>query len=1265
MKKTLLTMAAALALVGCSKSELVDTPVQDQNAIAFDTYVGRDAQTRATIVDLDVVKLKGFGVNAYYNAEFETDGDGGTITGFIYDDTFMHNTKVTYDDEKGVWTYSPIKYWPNNVDDHLTFFAYAPYDKSNPGLGEGQDDMSKIYDFTIAENVKDQIDLVYHKAFGEDGKMATADDGQTYQMKKQKIQDKVRFNFRHALSRISFDVKAVVDDINDASDNLLDGNTHINIKKVALVKAEDGLDEPFYKTATLDMTTGDWEYNEEEGYREYHMTGEDFYRPVEIITKTTDEYEEPLYKTEYVAQLSKFNPAQRLLADDHYLMILPQEFGDGYRIYIEYDVISEEVNNNGVGQNTTEDSSKITNKIYSEVLNGAFLQGKAYKFTLWLGMTSVKIDATETAWDDEVNTDVWMPENSAFEIDKNGNLLINTAEELAMFRTLINNGSWYVDDYGNEHMYAEASYLQTADIDLTSVLEGKNRDYWNPIGIDGQDGDDNPTVFMGTYDGGNHTVTNVNIHNRYNNSAYMSGLFYKTRGATIKNLKVDGTMTDLWAWFVGGVVGYAEGNSTIENCHFSGEISLRRKESDGDHMIEYVGGVVGQIERGKVIACSNSATLYDNITDSGVFPVGGVVGAADYADVIGCFNTGDIYIASNDNTIGGIVGTTYADVTSCYNTGSIYINEDATGNTAGSIIGSGGTPSYCYYTSEQSAIPGYNDEDLTSVKSVGYYDVYEYDDEEGGSSKIAPWLNYGLNGAGTTAGYEYYTDDDNEMLNIRVGGNAGQEPPVKIMQWLDSGLDHVNNVILIDSAYDLAIARDLINNMTKCYFEADGSVLKYVQGEVDSAEKETAAEEDKDGSSFFQKASYEQTGDIDFLELDGEEDYSDDASNWTPIGIGHTDESKFSGSFDGGGYKIYNLNINPAQNYTEDYVGLFSIVRNATISRVNIVSCNIDAPNHYAAAIAGRALEGTKFENCSVGTYGSTDAAVVKGGENTAGLVASSNGSEIFINCTNYATVISTNSNASGIAEGGSTYENCSNYGSVTVINDGQSGSFNAGGISAIGGTKFVNCHNYNTIKSNGYASGIVCMPMAEVVILNSHNEGTICGTDDSAYAAAGICCYPYNSVTLRSCYNTADIKGNYYSAGFIAYPLAGSESKPNNFSMTACYNTGECNAAFFDNYSSDETNKTLTCEQCYYSKADAATRNWEAGELGITLFDNDNYVWFQPDEAETRTITPTSIMKWMNMALNKEGDIPYKPNGEDNTIDAIHPLIHNTASSN
>ena len=40
----------------------------------------------------------------------------------VWDETLNSNT--------GGWTYSPVKYWPNNKNDKISFFAYAPYETS-------------------------------------------------------------------------------------------------------------------------------------------------------------------------------------------------------------------------------------------------------------------------------------------------------------------------------------------------------------------------------------------------------------------------------------------------------------------------------------------------------------------------------------------------------------------------------------------------------------------------------------------------------------------------------------------------------------------------------------------------------------------------------------------------------------------------------------------------------------------------------------------------------------------------------------------------------------------------------------------------------------------------------------------------------------------------------------------------------------------------------------------------------------------------------
>ena len=40
----------------------------------------------------------------------------------------MHNQMVKFDGTNNVWTYSPVKYWPNRQNDKISFFAYAPYE---------------------------------------------------------------------------------------------------------------------------------------------------------------------------------------------------------------------------------------------------------------------------------------------------------------------------------------------------------------------------------------------------------------------------------------------------------------------------------------------------------------------------------------------------------------------------------------------------------------------------------------------------------------------------------------------------------------------------------------------------------------------------------------------------------------------------------------------------------------------------------------------------------------------------------------------------------------------------------------------------------------------------------------------------------------------------------------------------------------------------------------------------------------------------------
>ena len=149
MKKSLFFFAAAaLALTACTNDDdaLQTGQVQNSNrAVAFDTYTA--GTTRAGdpegVMTTDKLKTdgKGFGVFAFYHDNSDWAHDVSTIL-----PNFMFNEHVSW---AGGWSYSPLKYWPNETLndsqdpnavmpgaspydtgtylDKLSIFAYAPY----------------------------------------------------------------------------------------------------------------------------------------------------------------------------------------------------------------------------------------------------------------------------------------------------------------------------------------------------------------------------------------------------------------------------------------------------------------------------------------------------------------------------------------------------------------------------------------------------------------------------------------------------------------------------------------------------------------------------------------------------------------------------------------------------------------------------------------------------------------------------------------------------------------------------------------------------------------------------------------------------------------------------------------------------------------------------------------------------------------------------------------------------------------------------------
>jgi hypothetical protein len=294
MKKSLFIFAAAaLALTACtSEDDVVQSTAQKQasaDAVLFDTYLPEVAKvTRAGnpgggVMTTDKLKTagEGFGVFAFHHAN--TDYAAGAAI-----PNFMFNEHVTW---SSGWGYSPLKYWPNETQqdsqtgpatstdsptnrlDRISFFAYAPYvtlpDKVASGMALTYPSTGKIssYENTsspetdgilrisaedysgdpkiewgISGNLDNNVDLLW----------GVAPAGMSYQsvnpdihvnptfglpltdMVKPDKDQRIKFLFQHALSRIGLSVVSAIDQIAAGDDGMVfnNGETRVLIEEV-------------------------------------------------------------------------------------------------------------------------------------------------------------------------------------------------------------------------------------------------------------------------------------------------------------------------------------------------------------------------------------------------------------------------------------------------------------------------------------------------------------------------------------------------------------------------------------------------------------------------------------------------------------------------------------------------------------------------------------------------------------------------------------------------------------------------------------------------------------------------------------------------------------------------------------------------------------------------------------------------------------------------------------------------------------------------
>ena len=336
-------MIAQLVLSGCAGEGVEETSSSSSSEINFDAYLGRNASTRAGVTGIDSLKKSGFGVFARYKH------NGATSP-------LMDNEHVTWNGNH--WGYTNTRYWPN--EGSVDFYAFAPYLENVKNLVNAPDsikDNPTCIEFTSSTS---PVDLVWDVQRNKTVPTSPTDG-------------KVKFQFKHALARLGFDITA--------NQELEEHGAVIKVKEVKLY-GDTIVNGAFDIKGYLNLENGGW------------------FRPKEntrvVYTWTPTGAEDG---TNFKLRASQLDHPCQLdhtckkieNAPNSYLCIIPQVKWVAFYLQITYTV----------QQGTFEEEVKVRKNLLEvrnppEVSNPSFPfeKGKAYVFHLKLSLDPINFSIT-------------------------------------------------------------------------------------------------------------------------------------------------------------------------------------------------------------------------------------------------------------------------------------------------------------------------------------------------------------------------------------------------------------------------------------------------------------------------------------------------------------------------------------------------------------------------------------------------------------------------------------------------------------------------------------------------------------------------------------------------------------------------------------------------------------------------------------------------------------------------------------------------------
>ncbi len=218
--KTIIQLFLLLTLFALAACEFSgpDLSQQERKPVGFGIYT-EQFQTRAAQEVKAIADGGSMGIYAYLH-------DNGTWTDAATPN-FMWNQQATYNAESDAFDYAPLKYWPNEENDKVSFIAYYPYtnpdltdDADHPVLPDSKETTGltpqlansgtglPTFSFTVNDDADSQVDLLVSNLIVNLPHSRDTQNDPGTAFNDLSIYDKVKFLFQHALAKVEFRIVA-------------------------------------------------------------------------------------------------------------------------------------------------------------------------------------------------------------------------------------------------------------------------------------------------------------------------------------------------------------------------------------------------------------------------------------------------------------------------------------------------------------------------------------------------------------------------------------------------------------------------------------------------------------------------------------------------------------------------------------------------------------------------------------------------------------------------------------------------------------------------------------------------------------------------------------------------------------------------------------------------------------------------------------------------------------------------------------------------